>query len=226
MELLAKLANLKKKTMQGITEAAAAHDTKRVSKYSGLANRIEDDEHAITGAMKRITIYEKELSEPTNSTDLTEILDEIKTSRRHNIRNESSSSGRETGSLMRETFLDAGAARGYRLIPRGKTIFETGKGHRVAIPFANEQRPDRWFLGISNEKYDAVVLLCHGKDGTLFDFVVPRDFLEKFWESFSRSGGQVKLNVSRNGKTWWLVVPGYEPQAIGNFSGNYGPLRN
>lgn len=74
-------------------------------------------------------------------------------------------------------------------------------------------------------KYDVVVLLCQEKDGDLFDFIVPRDFLEKFWRAFSRSGGQVKLNVSRHGKIWHLVVPGYEPQAIGSFRGNYGPLR-
>jgi hypothetical protein len=95
----------------------------------------------------------------------------------------------------------------------------------VAIPFANEQRPDRWFLGISDEKYDVVVLLCQEKDGDLFDFIVPRGLLEKFWRAFSRSGGQVKLNVSRQGKIWRLVVPGYEPQTIGSFLRNYGPLR-
>ena len=179
----------------------------------------------VAEVIQRITAYEKEIAEPKTATSLREILDEITTTNRHS-RRETSSAGRETGSLMRNAFLDAGGAHGYKLIPRGKTVFETSKGHRVAILFSNEQRPDRWFLGMSDEKYDAVVLLCHAKDGTLFDLVLPGDFLEKFWKAFSRSGGQVKLNVSRKGKAWWLVIPGYEPQAIGSFLGNYGPLRS
>lgn len=224
MELATQLMNLKKKTMQKIAEAAGAHDTKRVTSYSALANRIEDDERTLANVIKRIGEYEKEVADPTNTSTLREILDEVAStkSRTRKIR---SSTGKEEGFMARESFLDAGADRGYRLIPLGKTVFETNKGHKVAIPFANEQRPDRWFLGISDEKYDVVVLLCQGKDGDLLDFIVPRDFLEKFWRAFSRSGGQVKLNVSRHGKIWYLVVPGYEPQTIGSFLRNYGPLR-
>lgn len=225
MELATTLTGLKKKVMRKIADAAGAHDTKRVTSYSALANRIEDDERVLAEVMRRINVYEKEIAEPTNAASLREILDEIKTAKSR-TRKDKSSMGKEEGSITRNAFLDAGIDRGYRLIPRGKTVFETNKGHRVAIPFANEQRPDRWFLGISDEKYDAVVLLCQEKEGSLFDFVIPRDFLEKFWKAFSRSGGQVKLNVSRNGKAWCLVVPGHETQAVGSFLGAYGPLRD
>ena len=224
MELTTQLMNLKKKTMRKIAEAAGAHDTKRVTSYSALANRIEDDERTLANVMRRISGYEKEIADPTNASSLREILDEI-TSEKSATRKIRSSAGKEEGFIARETFLDAGVDRGYRLTRLGKTVCETNKGHKVAIPFANEQRPDRWFLGISDEKYDVIVLLCQEKDGDLFDFIVPRDFLEKFWKAFSRSGGQVKLNVSRHGKNWHLIVPGYEPQAIGSFLRNYGPLR-
>lgn len=224
MELTTQLMNLKKKTMQKIAEAAGVHDTKRVTSYSALANRIEDDERTLANVLRRIGEYEKEVADPTNSSTLREVMDEI-TSAESGTRKVRSSAGKEEGFMARESFLDAGADRGYRLIPLGKTVFETAKGHKVAIPFANERRPDRWFLGISDEKYDVVSLLCQEKDGDLFDFIVPRDFLEKFWKAFSRSGGQVKLNVSRNGKIWHLVVPGYEPQTINSFRGNYEPLR-
>lgn len=223
MELSTQLMNLKKKTMQKIAEAAAAHDTKRITSYSALANRIEDDERTLANVTRRIGEYEKEVSDTTDTSTLREAMNEI-TSARSRTREVRSSAGKEEGFMARESFLDAGADRGYRLIPLGKTVFETNTGHKVAIPFANERRPDRWFLGISDEKYDVVILLCQEKDGDLFDFIVPRDFLEKFWRAFSRSGGQVKLNVSRHGKIWHLVVPGYEPQAIGSFLKNYGPL--
>jgi len=223
MELTNQLTNLKKETMQKIAEAARAHDTKRVTLYSALANRIEDDERTLSNVIRRIGEYKKELVDPINTSSLGRILDEVipAKSRTRKVR---SSTGKEEGFMARESFLDAGADRGYRLIPLGKTVFESNRGHKVAIPFANEQRPDRWFLGISDEKYDVVVLLCQEKDGGLFDFIVPTGFLEKFWKAFSRSGGQVKLNVSRQGKIWQLVVPGYEPQAISSFLKSYGPL--
>lgn len=224
MELATQLMNLKKKTMQKIAVAAGAHDTKRVTTYSAIANRIEDDERTLANVLRRIGEYEKELVDPASGSTLREILDEI-TPAKSRARKVRSSAGKEEGFMARESFLDAGADRGYRLTPLGKTVFETNKGHKVAIPFANEKRPDRWFLGISDEKYDVAVLLCQEKDGDLFDFIVPRDFLEKFWRAFSRSGGQVKFNVSRYGKNWHLIVPGYEPQAISIFLRNYGPLR-
>lgn len=228
MDLLARLANLKKKVMLKIAEAAGAHDTKLVASYSTLANRMEDDERALNAAAERIGTYEKELSDPSGAASLREVLDNMRTHARRSrgTKSERSSVGREEGSLARRAFLDAGRNRGYHLVSRGKTVFETANGYRVAIPFANEQRPDRWFLGISDEKYDVVVLLCQQEGGELFDFVLPEVFLEKFWLSFSRSGGQVKFNVSRSGGNWSLLVPGYESQAVDGFLGAYGPLRN
>ena len=153
MELTTQLMNLKKKTMRKIAEAAGAHDTKRVTSYSALANRIEDDERTLANLVRHISEYEKEIADPTSASSLREILDEI-TFDKSGTRKIRSSAGREDGFIARETFLDAGVDRGYRLTRLGKTVCATNKGHKVAIPFANEQRPDRWFLGISDEKYD------------------------------------------------------------------------
>lgn len=224
MDLISHLTGLKKKTMQKITEAAAATDTKQITFYGALANRIDQDERLVSEVMTRANEYEKQLADPAATSLLSSILDEIKGSR-SDSRKVRSNSGREDGASKRQAFIDAGIGRGYHLLPRGKTTFQTNKGHRLAIPFANEQRPDRWFLGISDEMYDVVVLLCQETDGELFDFVIPREFLEKFWRTLSRSGGQVKLNVSRSGKSWFLLIPGDEPQVIDTFLGNYGPLR-
>jgi hypothetical protein len=43
---------------------------------------------------------------------------------------------------------------------------------------------------LSDEKYNAVVLLCQEKDGGLFDFIVAYELSGKFWKAFSRSGGK------------------------------------
>lgn len=218
MELAARLADLKKKVMVKIANAAGVHDTRLVASYSALANRIEDDERSVATVTERISRYENELSDPTSNVPFKGAAD---TPMVHGGR---SGVAREEGFSARKTFLDAGASRGYRLMARGRTIFETPRGRKVAILFANEQRPDRWFLGMSDEKYDVVVLLCQDGAGALFDFVLPWEFLEKFWRAFSRSGGQVKFNVSRSGGNWSLLIPGQKSQPIHDFLRVYGAL--
>lgn len=100
MELVAQLMNLKKEITQKIAEAAGANDTKRVTSYSGLANRIEDDERTLANAIRRIGEYEKELVDPANASTVREILDEINPakSRTRKVR---LSSGKEEGFMAR-----------------------------------------------------------------------------------------------------------------------------
>jgi hypothetical protein len=218
MDLAARLANLKKKVMVKIANAAGVHDTRLVASYSALASRIEDDERSIATVTERISRYVSELTDPTSNALFNGAAD---TRMVHGGR---SGAARAEGFSARKTFLDAGRGRGYRLMARGRTIFETPRGRKVAILFANEQRPDRWFLGMSDEKYDVVVLLCQDSDGALFDFILPWEFMEKFWRAFSRSGGQVKFNVSRSGGNWSLLIPGQESQPIQHFLKVYGAL--
>ena len=219
MDLADRLITLKKKVMARVVEAAGNHDTRLVAAYSALATRIEDDERAFSEIEDRIAVYEKELSDPVGAAHLRETLDAVRSLGAR------TGSGREEGAAARRTFVEAGSTRGYRLTARGKTAFETARGRRVAIPFANEQRPDRWFLGISDEKYDVVVLLCQDSDGKLYDFVLPWGVLEKLWSRFSRSGGQVKFNVSRSGGGWYLLVPGHDNQSLNKSLGAYASLR-
>lgn len=217
MELKGKLERLKTRAMKKIAEAAEAHNTRLVSAYSSIANRIEQDERILFALDDRIDSYEKELSEPST---IPVMSDEGPTP------DDFRSTGRHTGQVKRTAFLDAGKTRGYQLTPIGSSIYKTTRGLRVALAFANEQRPNRWFLGVQDGLYDVVVLLCQRDSTDTAEIILPREFLSRYWSTLSRSKGQVKFNVSKSGESWWLLVPGHENQSANSFVGAYSPLKS
>lgn len=216
MELKEKLERLKTKAMNKIANAAGAHDTRLVSAYSAIANRIEQDERILFTLDDRIDSYEKELSEPP---PIPAMGDEGPAPEYFRA------TGRHIGQAKRTAFLDAGKTRGYQLTPIGPSVYKTPKGLKVALAFANEQRPNRWFLGVQDGSYDVVVLLCQRDSTDTAEIILPREFLSRYWATLSRSKGQVKFNVSRSGDSWWLLVPGHENQSANAFVGAYSPLK-
>jgi hypothetical protein len=103
-------------------------------------------------------------------------------------------------------------------------LYQTPSGSSVGIASATEnedKRPDRWWLGLPDQSYDVVVLLCEKSDGVVLDFVLPRSFLAPVWSGLTRSGGQVEFHVEQSGATvnfrtpgGWLSITSY----LGNHS--------
>jgi hypothetical protein len=109
---------------------------------------------------------------------------------------------------------------------RGKR-YETASGMKVGIAYANELdvRPDAWFLGLAEEDYDIVVLLCEPRDKNVIDFVFPCDFVKQIWARLSRSHGQVKFNVVKSGSNYELRLSGAELVSINQFRGAHKIMR-
>jgi len=105
-------------------------------------------------------------------------------------------------------------------------LYRTPSGSSVGVAYASEnenKRPDKWWLGLPDEQYDVVVLLCEDGDGTILDFVLPRDFLLRFWSGLTRSGGQVEFHVERSGATYnFRTAGGWVP--ITSYLGNHSIL--
>jgi len=108
---------------------------------------------------------------------------------------------------------------------RGR-IYETSKRARVGIAYASEQaeRPDKWWLGLRDEPYSVIVLLCQDGNGKLLDFVIPIQTLSPFWKVFSRHGGQVEFHVERAGSNYALRVPGGRSVPMNSFLAEYKSL--
>jgi hypothetical protein len=103
---------------------------------------------------------------------------------------------------------------------RGKR-YETLSGMKVGIAYASELdvRPDAWFLGLADENFSIVVLLCEPSDKNVIDFVFPYDFVKQIWNRLSRSHGQVKFNVVKSGSNYELRLSGAELISINQFRG-------
>ena len=231
MELSVRLTNLKKKVMKKIADAALAHDTRLISKHSHLATLIEEDEKALEAMEERVNGYEKDLNDLSSSTEEVEIdwSAEVAKARAEAHRDSSrmrKSKGRQMGHEARMLFVSAGRKLGYSLIPLGGNLYTTPKEKKVVIAFANEHKPNRWFLGVQDDNYDAVVLLCQQSTGRMLEFILPREALGKFWTSLSRSGGQVKFNITRSGENSWLLVPGRAQESLNRHLGAYTALKD
>jgi len=96
--------------------------------------------------------------------------------------------------------------KGVRLRQIKGVKYETQSAKRVGIACAREreQSPLKWFLGLPDEQFDFVVLLCQPQSGPLLDFVLPADFVTRVWPLLSRNAGQKKFHVAQSGATYHL----------------------
>jgi hypothetical protein len=131
------------------------------------------------------------------------------------------------GKLARAEWLSQRAKSGILLAQVEGRIYETAKRARVGIAYASEQahRPDKWWLGLRDEAYSVVVLLCQDGNGKLLDFVIPIQTLSPFWKVFSRHGGQVEFHVERTGPNYELRVPGGGAVLMNSLLGEYKSLQ-
>ena len=116
-----------------------------------------------------------------------------------------------------------------RVEESGKSVFSTSLGgYRIGISFANEGEPGgKWWLGLPEDGYDFLVLLCRTKDGRILDFIVPvREMGEDgLGGILSRSGGQYKINVRSERDGYFLLIPNRGRKSIGEYLGRSDLLK-
>jgi hypothetical protein len=112
------------------------------------------------------------------------------------------------GERARASYIADLDKKGIRLVQvqdqsRRRVIYKTHSGKIVGLPYARElpqKGPGRWFLGLPQQHFDFVVLLCETSQGELLDFVFPPDFVGEIWDSLSsaeRGQGDVKFEAIR-----------------------------
>jgi hypothetical protein len=132
--------------------------------------------------------------------------------------------GRGYGIDLRTKFLEKARAAGVDLRPYRGAIFRTPNGVRVGIAVATERKPNRWFLGLAEDGFDAAVLLCEDSTGRTLDICLPVSFVKRLKEKFSRSNGQVKFNVARRHPELVLKVPSVGAETIDQYVGAVSTL--
>jgi hypothetical protein len=116
---------------------------------------------------------------------------------------------RAKGKLERDKFLKDVRSHGKHLIPIRGTVYHNSHGQRIGLAFATERQSDRWFLGLKDENFVTIVLICEDVNHTVRRFVLPPDFCKRISKDLSRDQlGNVKFNVYREGRSYFLSIVG------------------
>jgi len=142
-----------------------------------------------------------------------------------NLADKGAAVGRQRGSVQRERFISKLRTMGIVLSPHSrKTVFKSNLGNVIGVSYASERSNNRWFLGAPVEEYDALVLLCEGEDGNLEEFILPGELINRRRESLE-SQNQLKFNITCQGGSYYLLIPGGDREDLGGFRANYDLLK-
>jgi hypothetical protein len=215
-----RLVQLRTQAFQRIEEAAKKGHTDEVKRLGQVPKECEDAMELLQILESQIEQIEAELrrsdaqpqvGKPHAKGEMTKAATQTR----------SQVSPRQKANEVRMVYVnDLSNKLGNRLRRKGEVIYETQSGKSVGMPYASElpELPDRWWLGLPDEHFDYVVLLCETGSGELLDFVFPSAFVMEVWNSLSRdSKRHVKLNVFRSGVDYELRLNDGERKKIRRF---------
>ena len=140
---------------------------------------------------------------------------------------------REIGKQERKKYVNELRGKGITIELFQRIWGKTLTGLLVAIPFANERRADRWFLGIGeidllNKKAQnkvSIILLCKSKAGEIADFVIPPSKVAEIIPYLTVSKGHYVFNLRRDGLEYQLLLPEEKPMDLTDYRGKIFVLK-
>jgi len=133
--------------------------------------------------------------------------------------------GRGIGKTARMAFLEKAYENGIHLQNIRGSIYQAESGRRVGIAVATERKANRWFLGLPQDRFEDVVLLCKPDSGETIEIILPQFFFSEHGDRMSKSSGQVKFNVARRGNVYVLLVPETDGISLSEYIGNFSLLK-
>ena len=141
------------------------------------------------------------------------------------------SSKQQRAEKIRTEYVKTLGEKGIQLRPTtSQVIFLTETNKVVGIPSASETARGReggWWMGLPNEYFDFIILLCQRKNDAPLDFVLPRSFFEVLWKDdlywqYQSSSWHVKFDVWRHEDDYQLKLKGRRrpPETIRRYLGN------
>lgn len=221
------LETLKSRAKTYLSELVEAEKYEGIAPVTQLLKAIGADLRELDGIAMRISKYREIVLEgKCEDANMMEVIgiDEVKNRRESPT---AMGEGRKKAKLARQHLLADLNTKGFQLKLKTKTIMSTIAGEDIAVPFASYLQRDVWFLGIKDDQasricpYKAVLPICEDKFGVMLHFVLPNEFIQSIWESFSRNAGDVKLNIVRDGSEFYLNVPPRNKERITQYLSNY-----
>lgn len=221
MDLRIRIENLKLKILKDIEEAAKKGDTNTIVSKSCYLEKTND----LSLKLEQIANAMQNLEEQGNAT----IEKKITSSNIFHIAKENGNdiSPKEKGEHRREQFLSELSEKGIHISQVKGTLFKNKSGKFIGIASASEVKDNRWFLGLPQNKYWSIVLICEGKNGKLSSFILPEDFLSDYLRKMSldKEGEQIKFNIFLKGNKYQLQIRREGRVDITNFKNNFDKLK-
>jgi len=104
-------------------------------------------------------------------------------------------------------------------------IFMSPSGVRLGIAYASEAQEGKYFPGLPDAGFNHAILRCEAAGGEIADISLPKSFLSQYGPSLSKSHGQVKFNVARRGREFFLIVPGAGAVSVEAYRDDFTALR-
>lgn len=194
-------------------------DTQHTMHYVAILDQLEKAEEFWTKLENLVVNIEKNIAINRSLNSRSSIVSYT------HLADKGAADGRQRGSAQREKFISKLRTMGITLsLHSRKTVFKSNLGNVIGVSYASERSNNRWFLGAPVEEYDALVLLCEGEDGNLEEFILPGELIKRRRESLE-SQNQLKFNITYQGGSFYLLIPGGDREDLSEFRNNYELLR-
>jgi hypothetical protein len=142
---------------------------------------------------------------PTSASDGTGVKIEVK------------AAPEEGGVEVRRSYMDAQAKLGKIWHSTSGIWVINSDGDQLALPFASERQPNRWWLGVTEAEFSkaqnaSIALLCQYYGGLAFAVELDSAVLANLTPRLKvAKNGQYMFNIKRVGPRFSLAIPGSEP---------------
>ena len=217
MDAMEQLRGLREKALHEMEAAMKAGQMNGVIKFARIIKEADDTLQASNLAVDRISAQLESDGDVSVATEAPRPQRPLPAA--------SPLSPKERGKACRNEYLRRLLSKGINLSGlKGRRIFQTSSGKRVGIAYASE-RPDGWWMGLPDDHYNVVVLLCKTSSGETLDFVLPPNFVNRVWGGFSLSEtGQREWHVKQSGPNYELD-PKKQLGQINPYLSKLDPLR-
>jgi hypothetical protein len=222
MEIAQKIEKMRAEHLKKIEDAARTGDASKILAHSKVIEKIERLREEYSGITNSVIALEQGESDAMEMGGIAGV-----TTPRHVgvIRPRPQTTYKEQGKRRRLAFIQTAASMGIRISPLRGVKYRVGKA-LICIATAFENLPNRWFMGLPPDDYSALVLLCEAARGDIVRFILDRELLSQFLEHLGKDqNGQLKLNIYKEGQSYFLKATGLEKICIDSFADKFESLR-
>lgn len=215
MSIKDEIEALKIKALRKIGDAAKTGDTRIIV---GATRIVQESERLIKAFDELVSemgglAMDLESLEQSSGTDIS-------------ISNGTKTSPRMRGRLRKEAFINDLKEQDFKLNFSKDSLFMTEGGERVGVAYSSEHLPGRWWLGIKNDSYKAIVLICERDSGGIVRLVLPGDFWDTHVKNLKENkNGRSMIHILYQRGVYYWIEANSKKIALDSFVDAYHFLR-